>query len=209
MTAQPPLIIVSGLGRCGSSLVMQMLAAAGVPHVGTFPDFEDMAVNPPAVTRAVLEALEPCALKVLDPHRAGPIFAGLNAVVVWLDRDRIEQAASQIKLARFARTGEVPPRATRREVRAMASVLDSDRTKSRAVLSPLQSIRISYENLIHEPLLIAHWLADRLAEVGYSLDPEVMAACVHKSTAVCAPGLGMEAALVASGLRADRAIESV
>jgi hypothetical protein len=36
-----PVIVVAGLGRCGTSLVMQMLAAAGLPCVGSFPDFED------------------------------------------------------------------------------------------------------------------------------------------------------------------------
>lgn len=204
-----PLIIVSGLGRCGSSLTMQMLAAAGVPHVGSFPDFEDAAVNPPRVTRPVLDALEPCALKILDPHRAGPIFAGLNAVVIWLDRDRIEQAASQIKLARFGTTGEIPERASRRELRAMASNLDRDRRLALAALQPLPMLRISYESLIEMPVMTARAMVWQLARVGYSLDPDVMEACVHKASAVCAPGLGMEAALLATGGPQTRAIESV
>jgi hypothetical protein len=35
-----PYVIVAGFGRCGSSLTMTMLHAAGIPCIGTPPDFE-------------------------------------------------------------------------------------------------------------------------------------------------------------------------
>lgn len=35
-----PTIFVSGLGRCGSSMTMQMLDAAGIPCIGDYPAYE-------------------------------------------------------------------------------------------------------------------------------------------------------------------------
>ena len=41
----PPALLVAGLGRCGTSLMMQMLAAAGLPCVGEFPAYEVPELN--------------------------------------------------------------------------------------------------------------------------------------------------------------------
>jgi len=37
MSITQPALLVAGLGRCGSSLTMQMLAAADIPCVGSAP----------------------------------------------------------------------------------------------------------------------------------------------------------------------------
>lgn len=61
------MVIVSGFGRCGSSMTMQMLAAGGIECLGEWPSFE----HPKALKldMAWLRAQEGKALKVLDPHR--------------------------------------------------------------------------------------------------------------------------------------------
>lgn len=191
-----PLIIVAGLGRCGSSLLMQMLAAAGLPHIGSFPDYEDELVNPPKVTAATLQALPECAFKLLNPQWAPKALIGVHAVAIWLDRDRIEQAASQIKLGRFAKTREIHARASRRDIRAMAARLDKDRRRAIDALSHLPTVVVRYEGLIKAPLETCRELAEVLKSAGYPVDPAVMAACVRKSDASCAPGLAMEGRLM-------------
>ncbi|MHB8286386.1 MAG: hypothetical protein ACYDD1_17175 [Caulobacteraceae bacterium] len=67
-----PTIIVSGLGRCGSSLTMQMLNAAGVHCVGSFPSFEGPeceAFQEGFITAERWAAVAGRAVKLLDPHR--------------------------------------------------------------------------------------------------------------------------------------------
>lgn len=44
------LILVCGFGRCGSSLVMQMLDVGGLPVVGSFPDYERAEASLPEVS---------------------------------------------------------------------------------------------------------------------------------------------------------------
>jgi hypothetical protein len=62
-----PIILVAGLGRCGSSLVMRLLDAAGVPTVGTFPAFEEQTL--PRDALGWVEAYAGRAVKVLDLSR--------------------------------------------------------------------------------------------------------------------------------------------
>lgn len=204
MNAPRPLIIVAGLGRCGSSLVMQMLATAGIRTAGSFPDFEEPALNAPRVDRATLAGLDDAAVKILDPHRCGPIFEGLNAVVIWLDRDEREQAASMIKMARYAKTGELPPRASRRELRSMGAIIRRDRAKGAQVLRCLPMVTLRYEKLIQKPAETAAEMAGFLDLLGYEVDAGRMAACVLKSSATCSPDFRMEASLIAAANRAEK-----
>lgn len=93
MTA--PIILICGFGRCGTSLVMQMLAAGGIPVVGKAPGHEE---HPPRGADAAYwrEHYAGRALKVLDPHLNRPP-AGLDYRILWLDRDSRQQALSQMK----------------------------------------------------------------------------------------------------------------
>jgi len=90
----PTLTIVSGFGRCGSSLVMQMLAAGGYPTVGEYPAYEVEA--PEVLTEAFLAAHDGMAIKVLDLH-VYPLPVGPAYRVIWLDRDYRQQARSMAK----------------------------------------------------------------------------------------------------------------
>ena len=132
MTA--PTIIVAGLGRCGSSLTMQMLSAAGLPTIGTYPDFEctenrQLLVDDPEAWR---DAVAGKAVKVLDVHRTGipPI---LGARIIWLDRDRTEQAKSQLKILSSA-FSTILAQDNRESRRAMEASLRRDREASLALL---------------------------------------------------------------------------
>ncbi|SFP62484.1 hypothetical protein [Sphingomonas rubra] len=103
-------IIVTGLGRCGTSLIMQMLAVGGLPMVGIYPDFESEAAEHErgAAPSLWLSRTAGRAVKVLDPHLVPPPAGGAYRAI-WLTRDLDQQAASQIKLI-----GAAPSRSMRR-----------------------------------------------------------------------------------------------
>ena len=90
-----PAIIVAGLGRCGTSLMMQMLDAAGVPCLGAYPAYEPSTVCFENYPVEILTTGR--AMKVLDPHRINlPVLT--DHVVLWMDRAAKHQASSMAKL---------------------------------------------------------------------------------------------------------------
>lgn len=86
--------IVTGHGRCGSSVVMQMLQAGGIPVTGGYPAFEDASYRG-------REIKDGKAWKCLDIQV--PQLAPKRGNYRWIvcTRDRKEQAKSQVKFARF------------------------------------------------------------------------------------------------------------
>lgn len=91
-----PVLFVTGLGRCGTTMVMQMLQAAGVPCAGTYPAFEDVPVTPSAVDHEWLAQQAGRAVKWIDPTVTRVRHA--NGAAIFLSRDPAEQAKSQLKM---------------------------------------------------------------------------------------------------------------
>lgn len=187
-------ILVAGLGRCGSSLVMQMLAAAGVPTVGTYPDFEvvDVAHALPADPCRWIDHILGKAVKVLDPHRRRPP-GGPDYFTILLRRDYTEQARSALKLVGVADTRE--------NRRAMAADLRRDMGAARRALLFAGAGRrgildLTFEELILDPAWAARAIATYL---GGDLDEAAMVACVRQRPTGCLPYM-LEDQLVASSL---------
>lgn len=138
-------VIVAGLGRCGSSLVMQMLDAGGLPVLGSYPDYE------PAIVKEVnerpaawLEATAGRAVKALDPHRWRPPPGDHR--VIWLTRDVKQQARSGLKLL-----GGRTDREARRRMTAGLTVDYRHGFRAAAVLTPFPVLELSFETLIRNP----------------------------------------------------------
>ena len=123
------ILLVCGFGHCGSSLVMQMLAAGGHPVTGTWPDFEGSKAAS-ASSAAEWRAMDGRAVKVLDLHER-PLPRGLAGRAVWLDRDPTQQALSQAKFLRWT-MGIALDRHARR---ALAQSYRADRPAAIAALS--------------------------------------------------------------------------
>lgn len=174
-------IVVSGFGRCGSSLVMQMLAAGGVPCIGDYPAFEGR------------DAVQPGqAVKILDPHRPDPIPYEIpaGARVIWVERDAHEQIASHDKFLR-ALTGLGYDRASRR--RAVASIAKDRAAGMRAIAGrPLLVLR--FEDVLahpeHEALRIGLF-------VGVPFDSQRAARQVLHRGPRCEPDMAIELRLMA------------
>lgn len=183
---QRPCIVVAGLGRCGSSLTMQMLSAAGIPSIGSYPDFEDDRTSRFSFNASWLSGLNDCAVKILDAHRL-PIKTLQNHILIWLDREPSEQARSMLKFVARMYSGI---RQGRNERRALCASIEKDTVAARAKLlaaNPLASIRINFENLITRPYGEAAYIAEFLHMFGYAAEAAKMGAVVRDRNPACLP----------------------
>lgn len=102
MADHPLHLIVTGLGRCGTTMVMTMLDAGGFPVSGPRPSYEVPAAFGPGRADPVwIEAQAGRAIKVIDPT-ACPITRhpfSTPPVVICLKRDAKQQAKSQLRFA--------------------------------------------------------------------------------------------------------------
>ena len=98
-----PITVVAGFGRCGSSLVMQMLAAGGMrtPY-SSFPSYEI-----PHGIKVLMGELYGGAVKILDPHVHQPPKGHVYRFI-WLDRDPVQQAKSMAKFWKVVMAQEAP-----------------------------------------------------------------------------------------------------
>lgn len=181
------IIIVAGLGRCGSSLVMQMLAAAGVPTIGTYPDFEDdlnMQLPDLEAQREMALRAPGHAMKLLDPHLHAPPV-GYDYRTIFLTRHPVEQAKSMLKL--------VGERNNRNARRAMEVSVRRDTCTARDAVTRIgsgQFYNMPFEHLIHDPTGAAEGIARYLHRYrDEPLDVEAMARCVRRRPATCLPYL--------------------
>ena len=112
-------VLVVGLGRCGSSLTMQMLAAGGMPVHGKAPTYEVEEAMVGRMDRAWLAA-QRGAIKVLEPKRMPSLVLDHPGnAIIWLDRDPDQQAKSQ---AKFLHLVADTPKLSRKAVRGLAAL---------------------------------------------------------------------------------------
>lgn len=182
-----PIIMVAGLGRCGSSLVMQMLSAGGVPCIGGYPGFEDLAHHEQRAQDPHAWAASSAgkAVKVLDPQRAPPP-PGYAYRTIILQRDPTQQADSMLKLIDYDRS-----RTMRRGMRAS---LSRDIPKMLQALPSDHRCKLFFERILAEPTVAARAIAGHLR---MELDVEAMARCVVPRGPRCLSGM-LEHQLVAS-----------
>jgi hypothetical protein len=188
-----PVVLVAGLGRCGSSLVMQMLEAAGLPCLGEYPGFEDARFNHCPVPADLLRSHAGHAVKCLNPHLT-PLAYDAPWIVVWLDRNLTEQARSQIKFATvFMRSA---PPTTRRDLRRMAAGLREERGPAMRAFAGRPRTYLQFEEIVASPSKAAYRLAKWLEPWHGVLDERAMAAVVRPRGPECQPGIEMEIALL-------------
>ena len=168
MLKYPPFYItVCGLGRCGTSATMQMLEAGGIPCLSMFPAYE-VGLEPRKVPVDALKAKGPCAVKILDPHYSRwPIE--LPRRVIWLDRDKEEQAKST---CRFIGVPEA-----RHTVRALAADFQKDTRKCISLLNGWPIIRIDFADLVANPASIAERIRGFIRN-GWDFDAQKASAAI-------------------------------
>lgn len=191
-----PVLFVSGLARCGTSLTMQMLSAAGIPCAGDFPGFEVDAVNHRDISPAFMVAHRGQAVKWLNPHLTSPGVDPVFFVTLWLDRNPVEQARSQAKFVHLLMGAPYPDR---RHLRRWASGLRRDRAIALGFIGIFgwPKLMLDFEALVGKPRETAARIAAWLEPWFGPLDVDRMAAAVRPRESRCEPGLAIEAALMA------------
>lgn len=136
-------IIVSGHGRCGSSLVLQMLKAGGINVTGEYPAFEDEVHT---LDNAILPVNT--AVKILDPHTI-KIKSG-NYKWIWLNRDHTQQAKSMVKFIR-GMAGLPIPESSWKDI-AKSYIADTKECLEKIKKSGGELIILNFEDLLSSPL---------------------------------------------------------
>lgn len=180
------LTIVSGFQRCGSSMLLQMLRAGGMPVFHDpgmgFPSFETMRQVHEAHDPAWLLPLDGWALKWLEPQRAMPPRLPHEIRVIWMSRFFSEQAKSAVKFMTHVAGLQLPGN-TRKAFRTSYAkdtpkALAAWRARGRVLNQP-------FEEACYSPRDVAQRVADFLEQ---PLDVEAMAAAVIRRDDRCLPG---------------------
>lgn len=189
-------VFVCGLGRCGSSLVMQMLHRGGFPTVGEWPAFEPAELGPCVDVRSALLFCEGKAGKLLDPHKSHHWTedAPVGLKVILLTRNSREQAKSQVKFLRLVGGFGIPGQAWR----GMESAIRREIITCRNLFEDreIPILQLTFEEILKSPLAVAKKLA---AFVDHPLDIERMANAVIPRTPGCSPDVSIELTLIEQG----------
>ncbi len=178
-----PIVVVSGLPRSGTSMVMKMLEAGGLPILtdGLRTADEDNPKGYYEVERVKRLAEESDKSWLAEARGKGikvisyllrSLPSRFNYRVVFIRREMEEVLASQRKM--LARRGETEETAPER----MRALFDDDLWRARSLLAhrpEFETIELHYSAVLARPLEEAHRLA---AFLGGGLDAEAMAAAV-------------------------------
>lgn len=182
-----PTIGVTGFGRCGSTMVMAMLDAGGVPPVeGSGPRSYEL----PGVSHAFSlppGSLGGRAIKLLDSVSYYGIVPATEWRFVWVDRDYGQQAKSFVKFARRLLGVDLPDAAS--AVKRIAASYAVDRPKVLGLYRAAGPVLVlKYERVLADPLKAARALRRLVPQ----LDVLAAAAAVHRRSAECRPDLSFE-----------------
>jgi Sulfotransferase family len=182
-----PIVVVSGLPRSGTSMMMRMLHAGGVPTLTDasreadasnphgyfeFGPTKDMARDP---DRRWLRRARGRAVKLVSPlleHLPG----GHTYRIIFMERDLGEVIASQN--AMLARRGEPSTLASDAEVRTMYEAHLATARRLIAAHPDMMSLTVRYADVLAHPLDEARRIAGFL---GRPLDHAAMAAAVDRN----------------------------
>lgn len=169
------LIMVCGAGRCGSSLMMQMLNACGLHLSGDYPGFEDNRIESGCGDWMI----EYDAVKVLDPQLREFDLGERGAVVIWLDRDLDQQARSFLKMMSVF-FGMSPARHAHK---CLMRDIETDRKKALRKLERIgcEIIRVKFEDLLLGDV-------DVIAE-KFGFDPDIMRSMIIERPPECLVGM--------------------
>lgn len=163
-----PRLMVTGLGRSGSSLIMQMIAAFGLPVTGEAPVYETDAGAAPELMGE--PDFPDGAVKLLDlPRLRGRLPAGTAFRWIMADRRmKCEQAKSHRKfLATFA---GIRMSSSKLDRLTMSLVRDAQATMAVIAQRREPVLRLWFEDVLLAPRVEAARLRGFLEACGYAVD---------------------------------------
>lgn len=177
---------VCGFGRCGSSMVMRMLDAGGLPPVD---GSSDRGYEHGGFSSLTAEELDGRAVKLLDSvlHDLIPP-ADVSWRFIWLDRHPYQQAKSLRKF--MADVAGV--RVSASAVKDLRDSFVRDRPIALERLRGMgEVLELRYESVLARPFMAADTIA-RFLDPAFDLCPAPMGIVVHERDWRCAPGLDFE-----------------
>jgi hypothetical protein len=173
---------VAGFGRCGTSLVMGMLAAGGLQTVGQAPIFEHPKLIERRADMRFLRRQGGKVIKWVDPISTNIVHHAIGPVL-WLDRHVTEQAKSQIKLAN-AFGGNWPTNAAM--IAEVANQLVGKRNSALSLAAMVGPVTfLTFETLLSDPRGSAKLLREVFRPLG-ALDILKASALVQARSPQCA-----------------------
>lgn len=192
-----PIIVVAGLGRCGTTMVINMLKAGGVP---VFADSQDGGLECSRTTLLPhyhhwLNDARGHAIKLLDPFR-WTIPSDYDARFIVLNRDLKEQAKSQIKFICAAKGRPIPKpyRIPEKLITRVVCELNKDWLAMREALHGRPQLNLTFEGIIQDPAAAAAQIQRFVEFPGFN--PEWAYSVVSRRSPACAHGLEMEMSLI-------------
>ena len=190
-----PILFVTGIGRCGTTMLMRMLDHGGMPVAGPRPAYEVDQMLPQRVDTAWLDGQGGKVVKWIDPTQAPIRFNRLTRrefVFIHMRRDPEHQARSVLKMV------GIP--ATKGNVAEVASSIRRDTQSIDRLLEMFgTAYSATFEWALREPAELAAKLAAICeAHFGLKLDKAAAAAAVIRRTPYCAPDMAIEATLLAA-----------
>jgi len=172
-----PTIVVTGFPRSGTSAMMTMLGAAGVPLYYDHPvSYEtEKALQLPGEGQW-LEECQGCAVKILEPLKFSPP-QGLSYKFIWMSRRAPDIATSQARMLKALGNLDLGAK----ERRDLANSFMADKGPSLRLLESYPSsqlLEIRFSDLIKAPQKTAFRIAEFL-DLSSSV-VEAMAGVVHK-----------------------------
>ena len=167
--------VVAGFKRCGSSLVMQMLAAGGMDVTGSPPTHETAQAGS-TFDAHWIERQKGRVVKILAPN-VHPLPKKCPMRSIWLDRDPREQAKSALKM--HSTFGGRSPLSGRDVLRKGEAKLRRNRQRAiGAIRSRGPVLEMKFEDILASPTDAATSLAE-----WFDLEPRhisAMAAVVRE-----------------------------
>lgn len=174
-------IIIAGITRSGLTATMQMLNAGGYPRLGTYPAFEEHAID-----NINFEKEAGKAIKTIDTHHHFPPTG--EYYVILLKRDHEQQAKSIIK---FLRMMGIP--AQKRDLLNIKKSIQPDYNKILSWAKRQKAyIEIRFEDIIMKPYLTAAKIENF---VGKELNVLAMAEIIIERSPNCYPTM-LEAKMI-------------
>lgn len=172
-------IIILGLPRTGTSVILQMLQAGGYPCFGEAPSFE-----PCLVPEIPWNKVKGKAIKLLDPQGSHDYPPPGDYYVIKTKRNEIEQAKSNIKLLRAV---GVPVQGSSKEINTISrSILQDNNVIASWAKKQKQWIEIPFEDILKDPEAIAFALQGIVGDY-LSLNIKSMISVVKKRSSKCYP----------------------
>lgn len=180
-------IVVSGLTRCGSSMMMQMLYAGGCP-ISCEPGNElisgEHSDQLSALRDIALGLTTGMAIKCLDPHNF-ILPPDKKYIFIWMKRDYKEQSKS---IAKFMQMLLGVKESKRTLARKFEQSLPSETRKCWRMYADHPMIEVRFEDVIANPKEEAIRVADFIKDVVI-LDTDKMTSVVINRSTDCYSGM--------------------